>query len=323
MDCPIIEDIIHEDDRFASLIGNAMADCVLLDMADALDETGDRARAERYTRAARTNLDDYVIAALHRPALHGFALAQIDHYAKQDRFVANMNSVAVEALVKLDRRLGSAAHARLARDVAGRILELQAVGVGEIERFAHAMVGGPGADIEVGEVLHEAAERGSVRQQDGEVIETEPSTRRRRDAAETPCWGETTVPSSTAAPPQARPAPPSGARDASARRPASGSTGRRPRQAAPAGRADRARGAAPARRCRGRSRRRSARAGSAPRRRGSPSAPKAPSPLRGAGGCAAWSRSAGGRLRWPARTGRQGRDRPDGGRATGLDATMS
>ncbi|MGE0667117.1 MAG: hypothetical protein AB7O49_11230 [Sphingomonadales bacterium] len=118
----------HEDDRFASLVGNAMADCSLLDMAEALEAAGDGVRAERYTAAARENLERYVIGVLYRPALRGFALAAIDHYAGRDRFVANMNAVAVEALVKLDRRLGSSAHIAMARDVAERIIELQADG---------------------------------------------------------------------------------------------------------------------------------------------------------------------------------------------------
>lgn len=118
----------HEDDRFSSLIGNAMADCALLDMADALDAAGDRARAERYAGTARCNLESYVIGALYRPGLRGFALAPVDHYAGRDRFVANMNGIAVEALVKLDRRRGTGVHAAMARDVASRILDLQAEG---------------------------------------------------------------------------------------------------------------------------------------------------------------------------------------------------
>lgn len=116
----------HEDDRFSSLVHNALADCALLDAAAALGEAGLDPRRERYVRAAETNLEQYIVGALHRPALSGFAVNPVDHYAGRDRFVVNMNAVAAEALAKLDAIRGVTRHEGRIRDVAARILELQA-----------------------------------------------------------------------------------------------------------------------------------------------------------------------------------------------------
>jgi len=115
----------HEDDRFSSLVHNALADCALLDLADVLGDGGDDARRTRYVAAAEKNLEEYVIGVLYRPALQGFAMDVTDYYAGRDRFVLNMNSVAIEALVKLDRQRETDQHTRLVRTVGDRIRSLQ------------------------------------------------------------------------------------------------------------------------------------------------------------------------------------------------------
>jgi uncharacterized protein YyaL (SSP411 family) len=108
----------HEDDRFSSLVHNALADRALLDLADA---TGD----ERYIRAVERNVDAYLVGRLFRPALGGFAMAEVDHYAGRDRFIVNMNSVAADVLVMLDRARGDERHAEYVRTIGERILALQ------------------------------------------------------------------------------------------------------------------------------------------------------------------------------------------------------
>jgi hypothetical protein len=115
----------HEDDRFSSLVHNALADCALLDLAEVLRDRSDADRRRRYLTTAERNLDEYVIGVLYRPALQGFAMNVPDHYAGRDRFIVNMNSVAIEALVKLDRQRGHDHHAPLIRRVGDRIRSLQ------------------------------------------------------------------------------------------------------------------------------------------------------------------------------------------------------
>ena len=107
----------HEDDRFSSLVHNVLADCALLGLAEVAGE-------ERYVAAAERNLREYVIGKLYRDGLQGFAMAPVDYYAGRDRFVLNMNSVALEALVKLDRLRESDRHAELVRRVGTRLLSL-------------------------------------------------------------------------------------------------------------------------------------------------------------------------------------------------------
>jgi len=116
----------HEDDRFSSLVHNALADCALLDVAAALTfaEKDDR-RRERYLRVAESNLENYVLDVLYRPKLSGFAMNPVDYYEGQDRFVVNMNSVALEALIKLDQQRRTTHHQGMVQSVGERILELQ------------------------------------------------------------------------------------------------------------------------------------------------------------------------------------------------------
>lgn len=117
----------HEDDRFSSLVHNALADCSLLHLADVLRDRSDSVRRNRYLAAAERNLRQYVIGKLYRPRLSGFAMNPIDYYAHQDRFIINMNSVAVEALIKLDRQRETGRHLQLVLTVGERIRSLQSI----------------------------------------------------------------------------------------------------------------------------------------------------------------------------------------------------
>jgi hypothetical protein len=122
----------HEDDRFSSLVHNALADCALLDLADVLRDRNDAGRRTRYVTAAEKNLEQYVIGTLYRPSLQGFAMNPTDYYAGRDRFIVNMNSVAIDALIKLDRQRGRDRHTPLVRLIGERIRSLQSQqGLGE------------------------------------------------------------------------------------------------------------------------------------------------------------------------------------------------
>jgi len=116
----------HEDDRYSSLVHNALADCALLDTVAVLQERGDAQSRNRYLTVVEKNLDDYVIGKLYRPALGGFAMNPIDYYAGRDRFIVNMNSVSVEALIKLDRQRGTTRYTGLVHRIGERIRSLQA-----------------------------------------------------------------------------------------------------------------------------------------------------------------------------------------------------
>lgn len=115
----------HEDDRFSSLVHNALADCALLDLADLLRDRSESQRRIRYITAAQKNLEEYVLGTLYRPSLQGFAMNVVDYYAGRDRFVVNMNSIAIEALIKLDRQRGTHRHTPLVLRVGERIRSLQ------------------------------------------------------------------------------------------------------------------------------------------------------------------------------------------------------
>lgn len=114
----------HEDDRFSSLVHNALADCALLDLADVLGDR-DAARRSHYVAVAERNLDQYVIGKLYRRDLGGFAMNPTDYYEGRDRFILNMNGIAMEALIKLDRLRGSDRHAEILHRAGERIRSLQ------------------------------------------------------------------------------------------------------------------------------------------------------------------------------------------------------
>jgi hypothetical protein len=116
----------HEDDRFSSLVHNALADSALLEAASILQDEGELARRQRYLAVAAKNVENYLFAKLYRPPLGGFAMNPIDYYAGRDRFIANMNAAAVAALLKLDCARGEARYAAPARVIIERIAALQA-----------------------------------------------------------------------------------------------------------------------------------------------------------------------------------------------------
>ena len=98
----------HEDDRFSSLIHNALADCALLNVATAIkDKVGLQQTAERLTRIVEKNIDEYFINVLYDEKQKVFAFSRVDYYSiKENRCVCNMNAIAAEAMIKISSMRG-------------------------------------------------------------------------------------------------------------------------------------------------------------------------------------------------------------------------
>jgi hypothetical protein len=119
----------HEDDRFSGLVHNALANCALLDLAQALieeDSSEHERLAEKYIQTVRINTEKYLIAKLWVRRKGAFKVDEKDYYSpKEDRFIANMNSVAVENLIKLDNITGKRKYLEFASRVGEWLLSLQ------------------------------------------------------------------------------------------------------------------------------------------------------------------------------------------------------
>ncbi|NMC14578.1 MAG: hypothetical protein GYA34_17040, partial [Chloroflexi bacterium] len=92
-----------EDDRFSSLVHNSLANCALLDLASALIKDNKYKKAQNYLDVAKDNIDKYIIGKLWNEEFGAFKFSEIDYYSPPNlvRFVTNMNSLAVESIVKL------------------------------------------------------------------------------------------------------------------------------------------------------------------------------------------------------------------------------
>ncbi len=90
-----------EDDRFSSLVHNALADCAILEYAKIIKGR----KSDLYNQIIETvisNFQKYLFGVLWNEEIKAFKFSEVDYYSRnQDRYVANMNSVAVEAMIKL------------------------------------------------------------------------------------------------------------------------------------------------------------------------------------------------------------------------------
>jgi hypothetical protein len=118
----------HEDDRFSSLVHNALANCALLDLAKVLleeDSSSDASVAQAFAKVVRLNTR-YLTEKLWVKDKGVFKVSENDYYSpKRDRFVANMNSVAAENLIKLGELTGEKEYDRLAEHIGQWLLSLQ------------------------------------------------------------------------------------------------------------------------------------------------------------------------------------------------------
>jgi hypothetical protein len=119
----------HEDDQFCGLVHNAMANCALLDLARTLLEENSKHHArlgQKYVHIVELNTARFLIEKLWVDEKGAFKVAERDYYSlRVDRFVANMNSVAVENLIKLSILTGKKEYADHAKRVGEWLLSLQ------------------------------------------------------------------------------------------------------------------------------------------------------------------------------------------------------
>ena len=108
-----------EDDRFSSLVHNALADCGLLSFVEQCKpEDVELKRSAMDT--VKLNLDKYFMGVLYVESAEAFKFNFTDFYwPNQDRFVANMNSVAIEALLRYAAISGEPYY----RDIAMKVLK--------------------------------------------------------------------------------------------------------------------------------------------------------------------------------------------------------
>ena len=91
-----------EDDRFSSLVHNALADSTLIDAASSMHDHGRGTKADKLIQVATDNVEGYLIPKLLDRKVGAFKFAEFDYYSPdKTRFVANMNSVVAEVLAKL------------------------------------------------------------------------------------------------------------------------------------------------------------------------------------------------------------------------------
>jgi len=94
-----------EDDRFCSLVHCSLANIALLDLAILLRNVncGYLSKSKVYIDCVLKNVDFYLIKKLWVEKEGAFKVNEIDYYSpNKDRFIVNMNCIAVENLIKLN-----------------------------------------------------------------------------------------------------------------------------------------------------------------------------------------------------------------------------
>lgn len=114
----------HEDDRFSSLVHNALADRALIDLAQALKQH-DPARASLYLETAQRNLAGYLLDRLWDDRIGGMRMDARKNLPGAGRFVVNMNSVAADAMLAWDRCAETECFSAAAERIGPRLLELR------------------------------------------------------------------------------------------------------------------------------------------------------------------------------------------------------
>lgn len=113
-----------EDDRFSSLVHNSLADCALLTFAENCN-TDDEALKQKALNAVKINLDKYFMGVLYCKDAQAFKFSAVDYYWPQaNRFVANMNSVAIEVMMRYFKISGQEFYRNLALQVLKSVTDL-------------------------------------------------------------------------------------------------------------------------------------------------------------------------------------------------------
>ena len=113
-----------EDDRFSSLVHNALADCALLSFAENC-KAEDECLKQQALNAVKLNLEQYFMGVLYVEDAEAFKFSFTDYYwPDQDRFVANMNSVAMEAMLRYAELTGETYYREIAMKVLKSVTDL-------------------------------------------------------------------------------------------------------------------------------------------------------------------------------------------------------
>lgn len=113
-----------EDDRFSSLVHNSLADCALLTFAEHC-LPGDFEIKNMALEAVKNNFDVYFLGKLYSAEAKAFKFNIVDYYwKKEDRFVANMNSVAIEAMMRYSKLTGENKYRNYALEILKSVTDL-------------------------------------------------------------------------------------------------------------------------------------------------------------------------------------------------------
>lgn len=96
-----------ENERMMSLASCSVANAALIALGGVVEDAVGRGRGGPFIQAAQRNVDQYIIAELWNPTVGAFRYSAYDAYSPDlPRYIANGNSVAVEALRLLAERTG-------------------------------------------------------------------------------------------------------------------------------------------------------------------------------------------------------------------------
>lgn len=119
----------HEDDRYSSLVHNALADCGILSVAEVLKQKDeDEARLSFYIATVEANVKQHLLGCLFDESIGGFMMNVPTRTLSESitgRFITNMNSVAVEAMLRLDSLRNLDEYMELSLRIGREILLLQ------------------------------------------------------------------------------------------------------------------------------------------------------------------------------------------------------
>lgn len=122
-----------EDDRFSSLVHNSLADCALLTFAENA-RSEDYEIKEKALDTVKCNFDKYFFGQLYSEEAEAFKFSAIDYYWPQEnRYVANMNSVAIEAMMRYSALSGEEYYRVMALKILKSVVDLVCIDEGKME----------------------------------------------------------------------------------------------------------------------------------------------------------------------------------------------
>lgn len=113
-----------EDDRFSSLVHNSLADCALLTFAKNCRKE-DIGLKEKVLETVKINFDKYFFGELYSSEAKAFKFSFVDYYwPNENRYVANMNSVAIEAMMRYSALTGEEYYRDKALEILNSVITL-------------------------------------------------------------------------------------------------------------------------------------------------------------------------------------------------------